>query len=249
MSSFLTYRIVWLILFLTCICAQSNDSYLTHYWPIEKSQMSDQIGMAHMTQGDLARYASDRFGCADSALDLNGGWTQVPEGFYFDTSEFTISVWVYPQQVGKWARVVDLSNTWLGIPRDNVIISLDSDGKPFPTFSIFKGAQGEALISNISLIENKWQFLAVTFNGTTMSIYINGIMTGINSFAYPMPKIIRKINNIGKSWNSRDGKSLSYLDDLRFFNISLSQEEIVNLMNSPGIVSLLKKLKYSALVS
>jgi hypothetical protein len=240
MSSFLTYLIIWLILH-NCIYAQLNDSYLTHYWPIENNQMNDQIGMAHMTQGYLARYGSDRFGCPNSALDLNGGWTRVPDGFYFVTSVFSISVWVLPHKVEWWARVIDMSNRFA--VADNVILSLDSSGNHLPAFCIFLSLYNEErLVSNKDLIENKWQHLAATFNGTTMSIYIDGILTGINSFAYQMPKIIRTKNYIGKSWSSlSDGSSWSNLDDLKFFNKSLSNEEIISLVNLPGIDSLFLK--------
>ena len=71
----------------------SSDQYLTHYWSFDNEQMLDQIGMAHMTQGILTKFVEDRFCNPNSALALNGGWTQVPPGVYFDTPEFTI--WVY----------------------------------------------------------------------------------------------------------------------------------------------------------
>jgi hypothetical protein len=62
--------------------------------------MKDLIGSADMTQGSLTSFTMDRFGNANSALALNGGWTQVPAGVYFDSIEFTISVWVYPNECG-----------------------------------------------------------------------------------------------------------------------------------------------------
>jgi len=56
--------------------------------------MFDVIDVAHMTQGSSTYFTTDRFGNANAALALNGGWTQVPSGIYFDTPEFTISVWI-----------------------------------------------------------------------------------------------------------------------------------------------------------
>ena len=52
-----------------------TDQYLTHYWPICDGQMLDQIGMANMIQGNLTSFTLDRFGNANSALALNGGYT------------------------------------------------------------------------------------------------------------------------------------------------------------------------------
>ncbi len=85
--------------------------------------MTDHIGSAHMTQGFNTSFVADRFGNENSALALNGGWTQVPPGVYFNTHGFTISVWVLPQMVGKWSRVIDFGN---GAPSDNVVLTLDS---------------------------------------------------------------------------------------------------------------------------
>ena len=62
-----------------------ENEYLTNYWPIENSQMLDQIGSAHMTQESLTTFTSDRFGNPNSALALNSSWTQVPQGVYFNT--------------------------------------------------------------------------------------------------------------------------------------------------------------------
>ncbi len=50
--------------------------------------MLDEIGSAHMTQGALTLFGADRFGCPHSALALNGGWTQVPPGIYFENLLF-----------------------------------------------------------------------------------------------------------------------------------------------------------------
>ena len=55
--------------------------------------MLDQIGTSHMTQGSLTSFIEDRFGNVNSALALNGGWTQIPSGSYFNTSEYSITVW------------------------------------------------------------------------------------------------------------------------------------------------------------
>ena len=97
--------------------------------------MKDEIATAHMIQGKFISFTLDRFGKSNSALALNGGWAQVPSGIYFDSPEFTISVWVYPQKVGDWSRIIDFGN---GPLSDNIIFAL-SDGnslKPILQFSI-----------------------------------------------------------------------------------------------------------------
>jgi hypothetical protein len=60
-----------------------TDQYLTHYWPIQNGLMNDEIGTAHMTQGSDTYFTLDRFEYENSALALNGGWTQVASGVFF----------------------------------------------------------------------------------------------------------------------------------------------------------------------
>ena len=86
-----------LIFFMIVVKTSCTKQYLTHYWPIESGSMNDVKGAADMSQGNATSYTSDRFGNANSALALNGGWTQVPSGIYFNSPQFTITAWVYPQ--------------------------------------------------------------------------------------------------------------------------------------------------------
>ena len=67
--------------------------------------MTDVVGSANMTQGSLTTFTFDRFGNPNAALNLNGGYTQVPAGVYFNTPGITVTVWVYPLSVGLWAKV------------------------------------------------------------------------------------------------------------------------------------------------
>jgi len=206
--------------------ALPTDQYLTHSWPIKIGTMLDEIGAAHMTQGNSTSFIEDRFGCPNSALALNGGWTQVPSGIYFDTLEFTITVWIYPQQVGLWSRVIDFGN---GPAANNIVIC---NYLSTPRFQFY--ASSVILIEAISaksLQTNKWQFLAVTLNSNSSRIYIDGQLT-INLNKQSTLQISNRTNcYIGKSNWAGDGYSYSYLDDLRFYNKSLTQEEIVELMN------------------
>ncbi len=206
-----------------------NDQFLTHCWPICSRTMLDVIGGAHMTQGSLTKFATDRFGNANAALNLNGGWTQVPSGIYFNTPAFTISTWIYPQTIGSWARLVDFGN---GANSNNVVFAIGASGN-LPAFQIcITSPCAITLQSSQALTLSKWQFLALTYDGSNARIYIDSTLTGTAAFTYTMPNINRISNLIGKSnmgvW---DGYSSSYIDDLRFYNKSLTQSELLSIMN------------------
>ena len=206
-----------------------TDQYLAHYWPFSNADMTDSIGNAHMQQGSATTFTSDRFECPSSALNLNGGYTYIPPGIYFDTPQFTISVWIYPLSVGAWARIIDFGN---GAPLDNIILSQDSDSTLLSAFHIYNGSSYKGnIVSSTSLTLSQWQFLTATFNGSNSTFYINGVSKGSVPAVYTLPTITRTNNYIGKSNWASDGYSSSYLDDLRFYNKSLTQTEIIQLMS------------------
>ena len=195
--------------------------------------MTDVIDSKDMTQGNATYFTFDRFGNENSSLALNGGWTQVPPGIYFDTQEFTISVWVYPKQVGYLSRIIDFGNKLASKYSDNIILRLDSDSLEKPALNIVDGtgnSKGECKSVKV-LIKNEWQLLTATFNRSLESFFINGELTCNKSINYALPKITRLYNYIGKSYNPSHKYSWSFIDDLRFFNKSLTQEEILELMN------------------
>jgi hypothetical protein len=185
-----------------------------------------------MTQGVNTSFTQDRFGNLNSALALNGGWAQVPPGVYFESSEFSISVWVYPYLVNSYARAIDFGQ--LNTMPFNIYLSLNNASFNVPHTNIIYGqSKGISLLkTNQQLATLKSQLLVVTFNGSFLDLYINESLTSrmLINFTLPISKSFENCY-IGKSNTNGDGFSYSYLDDLRFYNKSLSQEEIVYLIN------------------
>jgi hypothetical protein len=186
----------------------SSDQYLTHYWPIENGVMKDVIGGANMIQGHATYFTLDRFGNENASLALNGGWTQVQPGIYFDTQEFTISLWVYPQQVGYFSRVIDFSNR-LGNALENIILRIDSGSNNIPSLNIVDGKSfsiGQCQSSK-PLLNATWQLLTATFNRSSESLYINGTLTCSKIVSsYTLPNI--KSDQVKSSRGSKRAKTL-----------------------------------------
>ena len=195
--------------------------------------MLDTVGVAHMLQGTGTLFTTDRFGVINSALNLNGGFTYVPAGIYFYSPQFTISSWVYPLQVGTWSRLIDFGN---GYPSNNIIITLDQGLNQKPVFELIQGTTTSVgfPISSVSLVSNQWQLLTCTYDGTTQNIYINGVLTANVLLTFTMPSISRANNYIGKSSYGLDGNSFSYIDELRFSNVSLSASQVNDMFLSDG---------------
>ena len=113
--------------------------------------------------------------------------------------------------------------------------SEDSGGDNKPFFQINQDATVlPGVSSSVALVQNQWQHLTATFEQTKMSIYINASLTGSTTFTPGMtPQSIQRVNNyIGHCDWSNIGHSYSYLDELRFYNICLSQDDIFELIDS-----------------
>ena len=219
--------------FIEALNALQNDQYLTHHWAISNSQMIDYVGNANMVQGSATTFTTDRFGHANEALSLNGGWTTLPSGVYFNTPQFTISVWVWPNAIsGQYSRVIDIGNPGPTFEIELTINSANGDRKP--SMWIYYASPSSSYFgfsTNTQLALNTWQFLAATYDGLTMRIYIDGVASGTYPYTYTMPSMTRSACFVGKNpWNQ--GSSSSYLDDLRFYNKSLSLCEINDLMKN-----------------
>jgi hypothetical protein len=119
-------------------------------------------------------------------------------------------------------------------------MSLTSYATNYPAFVIYD--QTTTIIgsseSTISLEQNKWNFITVTYNGSQLSLFINGTLVNsaqVNS--NDIPKVQRTSNFFGKSNWPNDGVSSSYLDEIRFYNVSLTQTQIIDLMNENGQIN------------
>ena len=204
---------------------QTKDAaYLMHYWPIENRQMTDIMGNAHMIQGSNVAYTADRYGNPDSTLALNDGWTQVDANFYFSATQFTLSAWVYPKDIKFSASLLEFDYA--------IQLALSSDSNLKPFFKINNELNCSTLVeSNVALVNEEWQMLTATFDGSIMSIYINSTLTANATLNCTWSEIVRTNCVIGKSVLN-NGTSKSYVDDIRLFNVSLTPIQIQDLMTN-----------------
>ncbi len=189
----------------------------------------------HATLNGGASYGADRFGNPVGALQLNGvsAFAAAPSGVWFN-GPFTVSCWVKPNSITNWARLFDFGN---GSASDNV------------TATLFQGTanrqQAETYISNLSsgfaltnapgLRLNQWNHYLVQFDGTTIRIFIDGVLAA--SANSGIPKFITRLNCwIGRSNWAADAFSNASFDDFMLFNRSLTTNEIQALANDGLII-------------
>lgn len=138
----------------------------------------------------------------------------------------TVEAWVYVDNANKnWSRIIDFGN---GPGTDNIIFGFE--GTTGHLFAEIYNGTSIKLSAPSAFPENQWVHVACVWNGTTATIYQNGVSVASGA-QRPIGNLTRTNNYIGKSnWADEyyDGKMM----DIRIWNTARSQSDIQNNMSS-----------------
>jgi hypothetical protein len=174
---------------------------------------SGKIGQSAVFSGNLGAYGS------------------VPHNPSIDiTDQITITAWIRPNAIENKGILTKLNG-------DGYELRIFSDGKL--EFRINRASAGTTykLTSKGNYVADgkTWTHVAVTFNGTNSTIYINGSQD--NSQTYQTTKIISTDGNLtigsvgaGNRWNG-------LLDEIRLYDRALTPSEILNIYTGNNIVA------------
>ncbi len=142
------------------------------------------------------------------------------------TAGMTLEAWVYPQAVSNaWRDVVYKVN-------DNYYLEATSKTSSRPAGGgTFAGSGTTTVYGTAALAVNTWTHLAVTYNGATLTLYVNGVLASSQA----------RTGNIATSTNplSIGGDSIyrryfqGRIDDVRLYNVARTQAQIQTDMNTP----------------
>ncbi len=168
---------------------------------------------------------NNRFGVENTALQLNGtnGHLTLPNGVYFNGSDFTVTTWVRKVANNSWSRLFDFGN---GQANQNVLVGLTNGTTGRPASQIYNGAVGGPTLTSVSVLpNNQWQLLTYTWSNGGGQLFINGELVAQGPQTAPN-NVIRTLNYIGRSNWASDGFANAGLDDFRMYNRILTPEEI-----------------------
>lgn len=162
-----------------------------------------------------------------TALNFDGvdDYVTVPAGNYFGNN-ITLESWVFPKSFTNYGRIIDFGN---GNNADAVVLTYSAESDGYPVFYIANNPL--FLKANKKLSLNQWNHVAGTLNGTTATIYVNGVVAGTMTLNTPPTNVSRNNCYIGKSNHPADGPLNASLDEVRIWNRALTQCEIQNNMN------------------
>ncbi len=153
-------------------------------------------------------------------------YMEIEDGVVQNLSDFTISSWVKLESSQNWVRIFDFgdgTDTYMFLTPQNA-----GDGKYF--FAFKNAGKEEYIYTNVSPQTGQWAHVAVTLEGSTGIIYVNGVEAGRNEAMTIKPSMLDLTtqNYIGKSqWP--DPNLNAMIDDFKIFNYALGEEKIKEL--------------------
>jgi len=168
-----------------------------------------------------------------AALSFNGtsSWVTVPDANSLDlTTGMTLEAWVNPTALGTAWRTVIMKEATGGLAYS---LYGNSDTTR-PSAHVFVASEQDTR-GTAALALNTWTHLAMTYNGTTLRIFVNGVEAS-NKAISGSARVTTGALRIGG--NSVWGEYFSGLiDEVRIYNRALSATEIQTDMNTPVGVS------------
>ena len=168
------------------------------------------------------------------AIDLNGSnaYLRIPSGVVGTVGNMTIAAWVNWDGGGNWQRIFDFGDS-----TSRYLYLTPNTGGGKLRFA-FNNGGGEQFAEISALAIGTWVHVAVTLNGDTTTLYVNGspVATKVAPIN-PTGFDFKPANNyIGKSQFASDALFNGRIDDFRIYNYALTASQVDNVIQ--GIDSL-----------
>jgi hypothetical protein len=187
----------------------------------------DASGYGH--NGTLNGGAIWTTGQIGNAVELDGtdGYIALPAGVVSDADSITVASWVNLDTVRNWTRIFDFGSG----TSTNMYLTPQNGANGNIRFGIKNNNSSEEIIDGTSaLATGGWHHVAVTLNGSTGILYVDGKEVGRNTSMTIKPSDLRATN---QNWIGRSQYPDPYLDgrvdDFRIYNQALPADEIAAL--------------------
>ena len=171
-------------------------------------------------------------------LDGRSDFAFIPQSDRFKTGQYTIEAWVRPDKdpTGSWqciwggsgkAPKLYVSNNGIVSHRCTVLVKTTSPGKSdMPQPNVLNTAVG-------ALRFGEWNHLAVTNDGKTCTVFVNGVVTAQDRLPGELVSEPASIN-VGRSGEARAQAFFrGSIDDLRYWSVARTSEQISDDMSLP----------------
>ena len=164
------------------------------------------------------------------ALSFNGtnSWVTVPDNASLDlTTGMTVEAWVDPSSLNGWEAVA-LKERPNGL--SYALYNSDNTSKP-PAGYINTGGSDINATGAANLPLNTWSYVATTYNGTSLNLYVNGALVTSRAASGSIVEQGGVLRIGGDSIWGEYFKGL--IDEVRVYNVALNQSQVQTDMGTP----------------
>ncbi len=220
------------------VFAQIPTSGLIGYWPFT-GNANDISGNTHNGVVYGATLTNDRFGNPNSAYSFNGNGDYIQVSTIDQntfSNDFSISVWVnFNNYDNNYPYIIWGENNFLCLQGFGPVFTTNHKKIGFYTFSNTSVQQpGPNFYTSDTVATHNWHHVLVNKSATTISIYIDNILSNTNTsyqnIALTTGSSIvfgRGYITLSPSIYTIDGS----LDDIRIYNRALNTSEISSIYN------------------
>ncbi|MFC6955250.1 PKD domain-containing protein [Halorubellus litoreus] len=206
-----------------------GDAGLVGYWPLDEDRgptAADASGTGNdgSVQGDPAMGQSGIHGSSSYGLDGSNDWVRVPDDSSLElsrTDEATVSAWV---------RKDSAQSGWIAIAQhSDQSYNLQFTNGDVPAFTIYDGGWQTAQADS-SLQTGRWYHVVGTFDGSTVRLYVDGVLVDTTSASYIADAGGTDLGlgeNVEQSGRHLDGD----LDEVRIYERAISTADVRALYN------------------
>ncbi|NDD39493.1 MAG: hypothetical protein EB082_13995 [Verrucomicrobia bacterium] len=221
------------------ISSFSATTGLMAYYPFQ-GNANDASGNGNGGSVTGARLTSDRFGQSNLAYAFNGVSDEIVVGnsaSLSPTNQVTVSAWVNPLRFYDNTDCVSKGSALNYFDRSYALQGPWADGKWRSTLST---PAGEIVVaSSNSATLGQWSHVLMTYDGTTVNLYVNGSLSGSQTATGPINQNTEQLS-IGSQIYFTTPSPPAYwflggIDDVRIYNRALLPAEVAQLFASEAV--------------
>jgi hypothetical protein len=212
---------------------------MTNWYKFDESSGTTAVDSSGSgSNGSLNGNATWVNGNSGNAVDLDGtnGYVSLPSGVVAGDNAITVTAWVYLDTVSNWSRIFDFgngTNTYMFLTpmngvNGNIRFGIKNDG-----------SSEQDIDGTAALPTGGWHHVAVTMDGSTGILYVDGVQVGSNTnmkTIKPSDLGTTTQNWIGRSQFSADPYLNGRVDDFRIYNDALSPAFVLDVMNGQSVL-------------
>ena len=207
---------------------------LVGYWPF-CGNANDESGNGNNGTVNGATLTTDRFGNPNSAYSFDS----VDDYLTIDSNNnqldlygnccITISGWINIEDTNNQYGI--FTNSGYNVNHQQYALKVDANNKLYFLSGNGLFEANGINYSTSSVESNQWTHTAVTYDGSTLKLYLNGNLEFENQIIDYFPESPSETVFIGNSWGANNELFPGDIDDLAVWNRALTPSEIQQLAN------------------